>query len=289
MIVIKMVGGLGNKMFQYALYQGLKNANREVSIDNHSFIPKWIFEKIDLIRVFPNIIIQYADSSLINALAGDQSIVGKFRRKFKLFYKKTYIRESSFRFNSKINQLEGNYYLEGDWQTEHYFKHCQNEIRLAFKFSKFKDERNIRISQNFAKEESVAIHVRKGADYLKKIVEGTCEPSYYIEAIKLIKQKVENPKFYIFTDNKDWVKKNITNIKYTIIDWNPTSGSNNYLDMQLMSLCKHNIIANSSYSWWGAWLNENPQKIVIGPKKWFNYQNKKFDTADLLPVKWIHL
>lgn len=135
-------------------------------------------------------------------------------------------------------------------------------------------------------ENSVAIHVRKGADYQsKQNRKNTCTIDYYRLAIDYIRMHVQNPVFYVFTDNKDWVIENFTDLDYTLCDWNPTSGKQNYLDMQLMSCAKHNVIANSTYSWWGAWLNENSDKIVIAPKRWFN----KIVTPDILPEQWIKI
>ena len=110
-----------------------------------------------------------------------------------------------------------------------------------------------------------------------------------MQAINTINSQIENPKFYIFSDNFEWCKENLSFCDPVYVDWNPTSGPINYLDMQLMSNCKHNIIANSSYSWWGAWLNNNPNKIVIGPKKWFNSSSEKFDSTDIIPENWIKI
>ena len=192
-------------------------------------------------------------------------------------------------FNPSISLLNGNYYLAGLWQTEKYFSDYTEIIKNSFEFKPFTNERNILLSKEMSQVESVAIHIRKGADYEKKIVRGTCDINYYNNAIAYILKRIKNPHFYIFTDNKKWVIENIKDINYTLIDWNPISGAENYLDMQLMSCCKHNIIANSTYSWWGAWLNNNLNKIVICPENWYNSKSTYFNTLDLIPDNWIKI
>ncbi len=113
--------------------------------------------------------------------------------------------------------------------------------------------------------------MRKGKDYLQReCYKGTCDIDYYQKAVSYIKEHVSSPKFYVFTDNPSWVKDNFKYFDYVLVDHNPVIGFGNHFDMQLMSCCKHNIIANSTYSWWGAYLNSNKEKIVIGPTYWFN-------------------
>ena len=127
--------------------------------------------------------------------------------------------------------------------------------------------------------------VEKGKDYMKReIFANTCPLEYYLKAVDIIKDRVEDPVFYVFTDNPDWVKENLKGIDYTLVEDNPAIGWGNHFDMQLMSCCKHNIIANSTYSWWGAFLNDNPNKIVIEPRYWFNpmiehYRKRENNTA----------
>jgi hypothetical protein len=239
--------------------------------------------------VFPNVNFRVIDESNNKKLGGGEDLFSRLQRKVALFSKKHYIQKLDFKHDPSLLELIGDYYFEGCWQTEKYFQNIKNEIRRDFKFIPFLEEKNLLFSRKLASEQSIAIHVRKGADYIRKNTDGTCELNYYQRAIKYINENVENPKFYVFTDNQKWVKENFTDFKYEVIDWNPTSGSNSYLDMQLMSCCKHNIIANSTYSWWGAWLNNNPNKIIIGPKKWFNSVNPQYDTSDLLPDNWIKL
>lgn len=126
---------------------------------------------------------------------------------------------------------------------------------------------NLCLEKEIEECESVAIHVRKGKNYQSYIwYQNTCSMDYYRKTILQMKEKLQHPKFYVFTDNVDWVKENFQEIEYTLLKGNPADGYGNHFDMQLMSLCKHNIISNSTYSWWSAFLNQNPGKVVIAPE-----------------------
>lgn len=288
MIVVKLTGGLGNKMFQYALYKSILAAGKEALIDDFSFTPSWNFEIIKLNQIFPNAAYEVASIKLINQFGGKSNFINKVRRRMNFLFNKKIIGEKSFKYNPKIAELQDDYYLSGLWQSEKYFNCCSELIKKSFQFKAFKETKNILLSTELSQVESVAIHIRKGSDYTRKNVIGTCDINYYKRAIEYIQSTTKDPHFYIFTDNKKWVSENIKAIDYTLVDWNPVSGVENYLDMQLMSCCKHNIIANSTYSWWGAWLNGNPDKIVLCPEDWYN-KSSRLNTTDLIPENWIRL
>lgn len=287
MLIVKIYGGLANQMFQYSLYKSLLHKKIEVYTDTISFIPSWGFDDVSLKNTFPNVSVNDAEVDLIKQFSSDRSILSRLR-KFLGLHKKTHYFEPTYHYNLGVFALNSDYYIEGYWQTEKYFIDIQEEIRKDFIFKKFLDQKNIDLLNILENEVSVSIHVRKGLDYKKSITNGTCEIDYYNKAIDLIKEKVKNPRFFVFTDNKEWVKEMFTHFEYTLVDWNPVSGPSNYLDMQLMSHCKHNIIANSSYSWWGAWLNPSKEKVVIAPAKW--YMGKLNDsTIDLIPPEWYRI
>lgn len=127
-----------------------------------------------------------------------------------------------------------------------------DEVKKVF-FLPFTDEMNLLIEKEIEGCESVAIHVRKGKDYQSRIwYQNTCSMEYYRKAVALMKKKLKNPRFYVFTDNTEWVNENFQGIDYTLVNGNPADGYGSHFDMQLMSLCKHNIISNSTYSWWSA-------------------------------------
>ena len=120
--------------------------------------------------------------------------------------------------------------------------------------------------------------------------QNTCPVDYYRNAVDYMKKNVDSPKFFVFADNPQWVKENFSWLDYTLVDWNPSAGPGSHLDMQLMSLCHHNIISNSTYSWWSAFLNENPDKVVVLPRQWFNPSSCEQSTSE--PVQcpgWIAL
>ena len=288
MLIVKIHGGLANQMFQYALYKSIMKKGNKVYCDSTTFVPSWGFDDLNLEDIFPNLQVKEADITSIKKLSLSESFIDKVKRKIGLS-KSSHFYETAYTFNNSIFDLKSNTYLDGYWQTEKYFKHIAENIRSDFTFSDFSDKKNIDLLLKLKQQESVSIHVRKGADYKKSIVSGTCEIDYYNGAIDIIKKKVKNPKFFVFTDNKSWVKENLDHLEFTLIDWNPVSGPSNYLDMQLMSKCKHNIIANSSYSWWGAWLNTNFKKVVIGPKLWFSKNTINYDSSDILPKEWISI
>lgn len=138
---------------------------------------------------------------------------------------------------------------------------------------------------------SISLHVRRG-DYennssAKRLHGGICTLNYYKQAIELVASRIKNPVFFIFSNDLKWARENLELEKYKQVLVNLNKGNNSYKDMYLMSKCKHNIIANSSFSWWGAWLNANPKKIVICPKRWYN--NKRLDSKDIVPESWIRI
>ncbi|MFP4486354.1 MAG: alpha-1,2-fucosyltransferase [Campylobacterales bacterium] len=192
-----------------------------------------------------------------------------------------------FTYDKSIENINHSIYLDGYWQSEKYFKKYENLIRDIFQFPKIKDDENLKVANEIVNSESISIHVRHG-DYLASSktneFHGTCGIEYYKKSIEYITSKLENSTFFIFSDDIKWCEEKFVNVKNkTIISHN--TGLKSYEDMRLMSLCKHNIIANSSFSWWSAWLNTNPNKIVIAPKKWINDEN--YETPDICPIEWM--
>ena len=152
----------------------------------------------------------------------------------------------------------------GYWQSAAYFAALEPQIRSAFAFAPFAQHRSEEAAAQMAAAPSVSLHIRRG-DYLNHddVYGNICTPAYYEQAIALIQKQVPQAHFFFFSDDPQWVREHFSLPNMTLVDWN--TAQNGYDDMHLMSLCKHNIIANSSFSWWGAWLNANPQKIVVCP------------------------
>lgn len=288
MIIVKIEGGLANRMFQYALFLSLRRKRNDVFLDEKTFKPAWSFEKITLKKTFPHIDCPEGDLSKFKVETRSGKLAHLIRNYVEKYSRK-YFFQKEFRFYPEImDELPQDVYLRGYWQSEKYFEDVRDEVRRAFTFDPFTETENIETSRKMSKENSVSIHIRKGKDYMQQeLTAGTCPLDYYVKAIQYIKDRVDNPSFYVFTDNPDWVRDNLGSINYTLVNWNPISGDKNYRDIQLMSCCKHNIIANSSFSWWGAWLNPNPGKIVIGPRMWFNPEGKIKVFKDIICDSWI--
>lgn len=275
MIIIKLLGGLGNQMFQYALFKALEKKGLEIKIDLSNFESYNLHNGFELKQIF-NIDFQTATESEIIKLADLKgSFFSRVRRK--LFgKKKSYINETNFSFDNIRKKKD--YYLEGYWQSERFFANAQDDILKAFCFNNPISLKNKQLLKNIEQRNTVGLHVRRG-DYISdpksfKSFGDICNLEYYTTAISEIIKSVKEPLFIIFSDDMDWVKANLTcELETCFVDWN--SGKESYWDMYLMSQCKHNIIANSSFSWWGAWLNTNPSKKIIAPEiwKWDNDSN----------------
>ncbi len=175
-------------------------------------------------------------------------------------------------------------YWKGYWQSEKFFSTISKTIRSDFEFPEYENNTK-KIAESFKQKNTVSLHVRRG-DYLtSKLMGNICDIVYYQNAIQIISEKIDNPYYVVFSDDPEWCKENLKINNSTYITNN--SGSQSFRDMQLMSECQHNIIANSSFSWWAAWLNKNEDKIVIRPKKWFNDNGMNID--DLTPPNWVHI
>jgi hypothetical protein len=203
----------------------------------------------------------------------------------------TIIKERVFSFDPSVPEKRGNLYIDGYWQSEKYFLPVRDIILDELNVRYEQDLINRKISGNIQNTESVSIHVRRG-DYVinpsTNKYHGLCSPEYYTSAVNLIAQKIADCNLFLFSDDPEWARENFE-IDYpvTIVDNNGDSKS--YEDLRLMSLCKHHITANSSFSWWGAWLNRNPGKIVVAPGQWFADYHRNSRTKDLIPETWMRI
>ena len=274
MIIIKCVGGLGNQMFLYALYKNFIKKNIEVYFDINDYKNYNLHNGYELDSIF-NLKIKYAENEDVERLkVNKKQYIKKFIRRINpdlISHKILH----PYLYNEEIFSLN-NAYLEGYGQNIKYIKFVEKELREDFQYEVDSlDNINKKYIEKIKKDKnSVSIHIRRG-DYIDndeayKIYGGICEKEYFYEAVKKIKEKIENPNFYVFSNDIDWVKRNLKLNNATYINHN--NGTDSYKDLILMSNCKHNIIANSTFSWWGAWLNSNIDKTVIMPNMWTNYQ-----------------
>jgi hypothetical protein len=289
LIISEIIGGLGNQMFQYAAARALSlRKNQPLVLDISRFTGYALHQGFELQRVFACPAKITSSSDTLRVL-GWQSprVVRKVLSKsiFASLRRPEYVIEPHFQYWSNIDLIPLNCYLSGYWQSEKYFADAIHTIRTEFAFKQPMSAVNAETSDVIEKTNSVSLHVRRG-DYTKytktTAVHGLCSVDYYKAAIEYVSEHVENPCLYIFSDDLEWVRGNLpTNLPCKYIDHN--QGRESFNDMRLMSLCKHHIVANSSFSWWGAWLNPAPRKLVVAPKKWFATQT---DTRDLIPVSW---
>ncbi len=280
MIIIKIIGGLGNQMFQYALGRALSIKNNvEFKMDLSGFES---YKLHDYSLKHFNITENIATFKEIKSI--------KNKKLLQLFYRhSSQIIEKYFYYDSAILKVIDKVYLDGYWQSEKYFNDISEVIRKDFTVKHQQAGRNKEIAELIEDSNSVSLHIRRGDYVSNKItntVHGLCNLDYYNRAIIYIAEKFSNLHFFVFSDDPIWTKKYIS-VKENITYVDHNKADKNYEDLRLMSQCKHHIIANSSFSWWGAWLNQNPDKIVIAPRKWFNEDS--IDTKDLIPESWIRL
>lgn len=279
MKVVNVIGGLGNQMFQYALFIALKNRfpYEEILLDASLMSSYGIHNGLELTRVFGLEIPQASFRRLLKLTYPAYNY-----RISRLFDKFLPVRKTELRDISSPDLLlkifsEGDRYYKGYWLDYRYYYDIQPLLQSVFQFKCPHNEKTdkllsaLRITDN-----TVSIHIRRG-DYLKaKNYIGLCGHEYYSSAINYITENVKSPQFIIFSDDIDWCKNNmsalIAGYEVVYVDWN--SGKDSPLDMLLMSSCHHNIIANSTFSWWGAALNSHLDKIVCAPKIWTN--NKSY-------------
>jgi len=202
------------------------------------------------------------------------------------FTSRSYVNERFFYYDPETSELSDNIYIEGHWPSEKYFLDIEEIIRQELTLISEMDNYHQNLKKQADSVESVSIHIRRG-DYLSNSkvnqIHGICSMNYYYEAINKIADKISDPYFFIFSDDPVWVTEKFKiSYPFTVIRGN---NQKDYEDLILMSGCKHHIIANSTFSWWGAWLNPCKDKIVISPAKW--YQGADYDTRDLLPASWI--
>lgn len=289
MIGAHIIGGLGNQMFQYAAGRALAIKNgQQLCLDTSDFSDYKLHQGFELARVFEGQFDIATSAQRLEWLgwrAGPRMQKWLRRPQLAALRGGRMVVEPHFHYWSGFNQLSSDCYLVGYWQSEEYFKPIESTIRADFTFRQPLLERNQKIADKIAHCSAISLHVRRG-DYLQNIkTYGACSLDYYQEAIRRISERVEHPIFFVFSDDISWVKENLKiNFQCEYVDHN--RGVESYNDMRLMSLCKHHIIANSSFSWWGAWLNSNHEKMVVAPRQWFANDN---DVSDLFPQDWVTL
>lgn len=285
MFVFQFMGGLGNQMFQYAAARSLslkRNIPFKIDFDDPY---KFVQRKLSLSAF--NLTVEHATWWELQQCKPKRKIekrlymlVGK-DPDCRLFKEKT-----DYKFDPVFFSCPDGAYISGFWQTEKYFLDIEDKIRSDFKFITTPPGNNQEWLNKINSCNAVSVHIRRGdlvsVAKTNKIF-GTITPAYYENAISNMINSFSDCVFFFFSDDIEWVKENIkTSYPAFYVDAN--DDAHNYEDLRLMSSCKHHIIANSSFSWWGAWLNPDKNKKVIGPAKWMSTKNI-IDT-DHIPSSW---
>lgn len=283
LIVVQLCGGLGNQMFQYAL-------GRHLSLATGSRLR---FD-LALLADDPQRSFALGGFCIAGAVATADEIAelplaprhGWVARVMRRFSRDISVREKAFPFDPQILAATPPTYLRGYWQSEKYFAQIAPQIRQDFRLTSPMVESRGRIAGEIEATQAISVHVRRG-DYVSNATanayHGTCSPEWYERAMSHLASVVENPVFFVFSDDPDWARRNLRakgRMKFVA----PQSDIKDHEDMHLMAMCQHHIIANSSFSWWGAWLNPDPQKRVVAPARWFNQAGHY--TGDLIPPAW---
>jgi len=295
MIIAEIIGGLGNQLFEYANAKALSlKLNQEVYFDL-SFFDRYHRNDVYRLDKF-NTNIPIATTNDIYRLKRHEKkpdIYRKISRKLGLSQYsnwKYHFDNSWFEKNnlSKLISLK-NMYVSGYYGDERYFMEIKEIIRKEFTLKNSLNTENTKVLSHIENSNSVSIHVRRG-DYINNPYFAEIPLDYYRRAINYIETYQPNSSYFIFSDDLNWVKENLKPEQKTVfVDIN--DAATDYMELTLMASCKHNIIANSTFSWWAGWLNKNKNKIVIAPKTW--YDNKKaqysYDKGNLIPNSWIKL
>ncbi|MDW8297071.1 MAG: alpha-1,2-fucosyltransferase [Raineya sp.] len=284
MIAIRITGGLGNQMFEYAFARSLAyKTGLPLKLDieeyEQNLYPDRPF-RLNVFHIQENYLTKAEKEKMLK-----KPLWKRVYHKFLPKYKRNFFIEGQYRFNPDALKINQSVYLEGYYQSEKYFRWASDLIRKEFTFKVPPSRENaIMLEKIMQTEQAVSLHVRRG-DFLKYDSFIKLDIPYYRNAINLINSQVSNPHFFIFSNDISWARTNLQHLMpvCTFVDINDEL--NAYEDMRLMSACRHQIIANSSFSWWAAWLNTNPSKIVIAPEQ-ITYDSK-YPATDLHPAEWI--
>jgi Glycosyl transferase family 11 len=290
MVVTELKGGLGNQLFQYAAALSLaKEKSTPLKVD------VTCLETADeILGTYRNYKLRHLDNPPKIADAEELNYFNRFRKnKFHAllpFRKRKVLKEPSFSFYSSFFKYSNHVLMTGNWQSESYFSKNREVILAEISFHQlplYTDTTTILSA--IQSSQSVGVHIRRGDYVTNKIandVLGTLPISYYEKASQVIQREQGTISYFVFSDDIQWASSNLPfleNAVFVDID----AQEKDITEFYLMSQCKHQIIANSSFSWWAAWLNTNQQKKVIAPEKWFN--KAKYDTKDLIPSNWIRV
>lgn len=292
MDIVRFKGGLGNQMFQYAFLKSLSQRGRDVR-GNLGFYRKHPeLMQFCLTSVFPNTDMRFTGDEIFDELDERWKKIKEQKETLKRYLsnyadKFFWVENPVRKYDERVFETN-NCVFVGYWQTEKYFKNIRDMLLSDFSFmcgdTKFEKLKNELISN----EKYVSVHIRRG-DYLKNPERygNLAETNYYRAAMEYVKAEVDKPIFVYFSDDIRWVKEQFCDVGGIFIEEAMFDDYPIWYDMCLMSYCAHNIIANSSYSWWGAWLNQRINRKVIAPEPWF--YSVEHEMTDICPDDWIRV
>ncbi|MDF2455962.1 MAG: hypothetical protein K0R51_1955 [Cytophagaceae bacterium] len=287
MIVVKLQGGLGNQMFQYAMGRALSELHEspleldlDFLLDRSIKSDTFTFRGYDL-DVF-SLQVEIADKGQEFKYSA-QTVWDKIKSGFKTKHR---YKEPFFQYDANALLQQPDVYLDGYWQSPNYFKNIEQQLRLDFKFRYPIGKDSEPLHDKINTTDSICVNIRRD-DFLTNSYHGVCGMNYFNPAIELMTEKLDNPHLFVFTDDHQWC---IDHFKSDIpmdivgVEHNGVKYSNK---LQLMTSCKHFIIPNSTFAWWAVWLSNKKDSLVIAPKNWF--ADPSIDTSDLIPAHWLRV
>jgi hypothetical protein len=287
MIIVRLLGGIGNQLFQYAAGRSLATKlDCELVLDDSLMMRRpWMTPREYALDVYN---VQARKISLKEKLLLLFRVLPPFRYLYESGIAKspfTYYRESHYQFDPRLHQLTGDLIIEGYWQSGRYFAEIADELRRELQPIRPPDDHAQKLLDQILRGNSVSLHIRRG-DYISNpAAEKTffiCDLAYYQRAVSMIAERVSDAVYFVFTDDPAWVEKEFR-IDFPMVLVSRPNAWPAHDDLRLMSHCSHHIIANSSFSWWGAWLNPKRNKIVVAPSRWFR---EKRIMRDLISPEW---
>jgi hypothetical protein len=283
MVTVRLTGGLGNQLFQYAAARAVAertDAQMQTDVGFLSGDPQRGYELDQFGIDSKHVASRLLRPELSRFHRTDNAIS-------RIFFRCPVIRERHFHFDERLTTAPGNVYLIGYWQSEKYFSAIARELRRELRPASLSDAAK-QLERQIREATAVAIHVRRG-DYVSNPIiaerHGICSPRYYRDAIEKLTSMIGVARYFIFSDDPAWCAENLRVPGETVIASSRTTHA--IEDLYLMSVCNHNVIANSSFSWWGAWIGSSNSRIVIAPNRWFS--GAEYETQDLIPSSWIRM
>jgi len=280
MIIVRLSDGLGNQMFQYAFGRALSARHGvplrlDLSAYRHERKRSYGLNRFLTLEAF--VTDEEARCVVTRPLASTEP-----------WWSQPVVKEPHFHYDDNVTRVPSSGYFVGYWQSERHFRDLAALIRLEFTPKQPLAGVNLDVARMIASRNAVSLHVRRGdyvSDRTVNTLHGVCSLDYYRSAVAHVAARVEKPEFFVFTDDPDWTRANLKlDFPAYLVTQNQDAPVE---DLRLMTLCRHHIIANSSFSWWGAWLGERPGQVVCAPQRWFG--TYPHDTRDLVPERWVRL